>query len=115
MKSKGTLVFMELLVMILVFALAAAVCLQVFAKAAEISARTAQLDEASILAQNAAEILKATQGDMEKAQSLSNGTFHLEIERSIPEISGMGQAEIQVYFKEDLLVSFHTGWQEVLP
>ena len=115
MKSKGTLVFMELLVMILVFALAAAVCLQVFVKAKEISDRTAQLDEASILAQNAAEILKATQGDMEKAQSLSNGTFHLEIQRSIPEITGMGQAEIRVYFKEDLLVSFHTGWQEVLP
>lgn len=115
MKSKATLVLMELLVMILVFSLGAAMCLQAFVKAEEIADRTARLDEATILAQNAAELLKATRGDIEKAKSLSNGSLCLEIQESSPEISGMGQAEIQVYFKEDLLVSFHTGWQEVLP
>lgn len=115
MKSKGSLLLMELLIMILVFALAAALCLKAFAKAGEISDRTARMDEASILAQNAAEMLKATHGDFGKAQGLSNGGFRLEIQPLSTDIPGLGQAEIQVYFEEDLLVSFCAGWQEVIP
>lgn len=106
---------MELLVMILVFALAAALCLQAFAKAGEISDRTARMDAASILAQNVAEVLKATQGDFEEAQGLSDGKFRLEIQRCATGIPGLGQAEIRVYFEEEALVSFCAGWQEVIP
>ena len=59
MKSKATLFLMEQLVMILVFALAAALCLGVFARADAMSRQLARRDEAVILARNAAELLKA--------------------------------------------------------
>lgn len=113
MKSKVTLVLTELLIMILVFSLAAAVCLQVFVRAGEISRRTALRDEASILAQNAAELLKATGGDLEQASALCDGALRLELEKLPADIPGLGEAQIRVYSGEELLVSFRTGWQEV--
>ena len=113
MKSKVTLVLTELLIMILVFSLAAAVCLQVFVRAGEISRHTALRDEASILAQNAAELLKATGGDLEQAAALCDGALRLELEKLPADIPGLGEAQIRVYSGEELLVSFQTGWQEV--
>lgn len=115
MKSKASLVLMEMLVMVLVFALAAGLCLQSFAKAREISDQTSRKDAASLLAQNAAELLKATGGDVEKAGSLSEGSFHLEIRKEDPQIPGLGQAEISVYDGELLLLSLRIGWQEAIP
>ena len=78
MKSKATLFLMEQLIMILVFALAAAVCIGVFAKTNAISEDIARRDEAMIIAQNAAEILKST-GDPEFTKTQVNtGAFELE-------------------------------------
>ena len=57
MKQKTSLLLMEQLVMILVFALAAARGLQIFAKADAISQETARRDRAVVLARNAAELL----------------------------------------------------------
>ena len=78
MKSKATLVLMEQLVMLLVFALAAALCLNVFARADEISKQTARRDEAVLIAQNAAEILKsgtdAHHAPVEKIRQLLHST-----------------------------------------
>lgn len=59
MKSKSTLVLMEQLVMVLVFALAAALCIQAFSAADKISQKNAALDRAVLEAQNAAEAMKA--------------------------------------------------------
>jgi len=115
MKSRGSLVLMELLVMILVFALASALCLQVFAGTKALSDRTARMDEAVLLAQNAAQLLKATRGDPEALQALSSGEYRLEIQHLPDEIPGLGQAEIRVYFEEDCLICLGTGWQEVIP
>lgn len=114
MKHKASLILMEQLVMILVFALAAALCLQVFARAEGISQETARRDEAVVLAQNAAELLKAT-GDLEAAEGLSREDYRVQViglESSVP---GLALAEIQVMFREDLLYSLETGWQEALP
>ena len=58
MKSKAPLVMMEQIVMVLIFALAAALCLQTFVLSGNISKRTEELNRASIEAQNAAETLK---------------------------------------------------------
>ena len=65
MRSKASLFLMEQLVMLLVFALAAALCLGVFVRADRISEETHQRDQAVILACNAAELLKSI-GDPEK-------------------------------------------------
>ena len=59
MRSRSPLVLMEQLVMILVFALAAALCLQVFVFADRVSARSEQTDRAVLVCQNTAETLKA--------------------------------------------------------
>lgn len=115
MKSKGSLLLMELLVMILVFSLASAVCLGIFAKSAELLDATRRLEEASFLAQNAAELLKATAGDFEKAQNLNQGEYQLEIQPSTGKIPGLGQADIRVYFAGECLASLTAGWQEVIP
>ena len=59
MKSKAPLVMMEQIVMVLIFALAAALCLQTFVLSGKISKETELGNEAVIEAQNAAERMKA--------------------------------------------------------
>ncbi len=63
MKNKGILSLIELTVMLAVFALAAALCLQAFAQADRLSRHTEATDQAIALAQNAAEILQSANGD----------------------------------------------------
>lgn len=75
MKNKSSLTLMELLIMLLVFALAAALCLQAFAAADRISGHSAVLDRAVLEAQNAAETLKNCGGDYEAAADLYGGTW----------------------------------------
>ena len=125
MKNRTSLVLMEQLVMVLVFALAAALCLNIFVKADQISRETARRDEAILMAQNSAQVLKACAGDAEKAARLLGGqvtdtglfvvkdgyTETVTFERS--EIPGLGLARIDIYLEEELLFSLQTGWQEV--
>ena len=82
MRSKSPLTLMEQLVMILVFALAAALCLQVFVFAGRVSARSEQTDHAVLVCQNAAETLKAAgrtasgaDAALEQAAQLLGGTL----------------------------------------
>lgn len=70
MKSKAPLVMMEQMVMILVFALAAALCLQAFVLSDRMSAENRARDKAVVLCQNAAEALRASSGDMEAAAAV---------------------------------------------
>lgn len=58
MKSKAPLILMEQVVMVLVFALTAALCLRMFVLADRLSVKYAATDRAVIEAQNAAEWLK---------------------------------------------------------
>lgn len=58
MKSKAPLVMMEQIVMVLVFALAAALCLQTFVLSGKISKMTEAKKRAAVEAQNAAEAMK---------------------------------------------------------
>jgi len=74
MKNKTSLTLIEMLIMLLVFALAAALCLQAFAAADQTSKRAAALDRAVIEAQNAAETLKSC-GSYETAASLYGGSW----------------------------------------
>lgn len=67
MKSKAPLALMEQMVMILVFALAAALCLQAFVKSDAVSSRSDARDRAVSLCQTAAEALRHAGGDEETA------------------------------------------------
>ena len=115
MKSKVSLQLMEQLMMILVFALAAALCLQVFAKAGEISRQTEDYDRAVTLAANAAEVLKATAGEIEAAEALSRDGYRIAVTEKPSRLPGLAEAEIRVLLEEKLLFRLDTGWQEELP
>lgn len=115
MKHKTSLLLVEQLVMILVFAVAAALCLQVFAKSRDISEETAHRDTAVVLARNAAERLKATDGNLQAAEAFSRDGYKVTVVSLPSSIPGLAQAEIAVTFEEEKLFSLETGWQEVLP
>ena len=108
MKSKATLTLMELLAMVLVFSLAAAVCLRLFAGAASLSEETARQDRAVVLAQNAAESLKAGKEPVLAEEELTVSLTELE-----SGISGLKQVQITVFQEEEILLTLQTGWQEV--
>lgn len=68
MKSKAPLAMMEQMVMLVVFALAAALCLQAFVKSDQMSKRMEARDRAVVLCENVAETLRYFGGDMGNAQ-----------------------------------------------
>ncbi len=128
MKSKTPLALMEQLVMVLVFALAATLCVSCFVTADRLSRRNAVRDEAVLAAQNAAETIKGCRGDYEKAADLLNGTWKngiLEICTEeeynvsvIPKDSDnpfLGRASVEVYAARDgeALFTLTVSWQEV--
>lgn len=76
MRSKAPLALMEQMVMLLVFALAAALCLQAFVKSNEISRTGAERDRAAVLCQSTAEIIRSGGGD--PAQALSRAARRLD-------------------------------------
>ena len=71
MKSKAPLAMMEQIVMLLVFALAAALCLQAFVKSDQLSKRSEDRDRAAVLCQNAAEAMRGNGSASEAAQAAS--------------------------------------------
>ena len=76
MRSKAPLAMLEQLVMLLVFALAAALCLQAFVLADRISKDSALYDHAVLDVQQAAEAVKHCGGDLQQAQQLLGGSAH---------------------------------------
>ena len=73
MKSKAPLTLMEQLVMLLVFALASALCLQMFVLTGNMSRRLEKQDRAVTLVHNAAETVKICGGDAEEYAKLLGG------------------------------------------
>lgn len=63
MKSRAPLILMEQMVMLLVFALAAALCMQAFVKSDQMSQRSQDRDRAVTLCQTAAEVLRDAKGE----------------------------------------------------
>lgn len=85
MKSKTSLMLLELALMLLVFSLAAALCLQGFLWADNRSQQVENQDAALLQAQNTAELLRHTGGDFPEAArllgaTLSEGSLILETE-----------------------------------
>lgn len=127
MKNRASLVLMEQLVMILVFALSAALCLRLFVAADSLSRETELQDQAVVLAQNGAETMKACHGSFSEAAQLLGGNFsggsltvryeglNLKITPEAPETPGLGMAEITVTDPQTgkTLFSLTAAWQEV--
>ena len=113
MKSKAPLFLMEQLVMVLVFALAAALCLNVFVQAQQISDAAARQDEAVLIAQNAAELLKAGISPKEVENRLEEAGYEVRIVPLPEGISGLQQVEITVFYEQTAYVSLTAGYREV--
>lgn len=75
MKGRTSLSLMELVIMLLVFSLAAALTLRAFAAADRISGENEIRDEAVILAQTVGETVKHTAGPNEEAARLLGGLW----------------------------------------
>lgn len=73
-KSKSPLALMEQAIMILVFAFAAALCMQAFVKADSMSKKLAERDRAVNICQTVAETVKAQNGNLERAAELLGGS-----------------------------------------
>lgn len=92
MKSKAPLALMEQLVMILVFALAAALCLQIFVLSGNLSTEGETRDRAVTAVQNTAEMLKLCRGNLEKLVDFLGGEETEDGWQMIPE----GEKTLQV-------------------
>ena len=73
MKSKAPLALMEMLIMVAVFAFAAALCVSVFVKSSIYSAEGAARDRAVVEAENAAELIRYYDGDLNAAAKVLGG------------------------------------------
>lgn len=73
MKRKAPLSMMELMVMIAVFALAAALCLRAFVKSDQISRRAEDRDNAAVLCQSVAELIQHEKGGLALALEKVSG------------------------------------------
>ncbi len=110
MKNKAFLILMEQLVMLLVFALAAALCLQIFVKANEFSEEIDRREQGAFLAQTAAELLKS--GISPETMEVPKG-YKLTVLPQKAHISGLAAVEIQISYENNPIFSLETGWQEV--
>ncbi len=142
MKGKGSLALMEQLVMLLVFALAAALCLQAFVKSDQMSKDSEAADHAMVLCQSVAETVKNKGGDLAAAAESMNipyGSYAgegmafeqhynedwtvsntreyayvLRAEETDSEINGLGKARVWVEATPaSTLFELEFSWQEV--
>ena len=120
MKNKAPLALMELVIMILIFALAAALCLQAFQWASEQSQQIALRDDAVLAVQNMAEALKASGGDAgADAAGLASqdcgGRFRIETTPLHPDEAGLGGARVRAVTPAgEELFAAEVYWQEPL-
>ena len=110
--------------MLLIFALAAVICLRVFLWSDDTSRHSARRDEALIHAQTVAETVKAHGGDFTAAAAALHGTvedgalvvaqkeYTLRAEKEAP-APYLGRAEIVVEAEGEVLFTLPIAWQEV--
>lgn len=132
MTERRPLLLVELLVMLLVFSLAAALCLRGFAWAQDRSVQLQQQAQAAVQAQNAAELLKHTRGAYDRLGAVrsadqwclsydenwqvceTGATFVLRITPEDCGIQGLAGARLEVCREDGLcLTALTVRWQEV--
>lgn len=124
MRNKAPLALLEQILMLLIFALAAVICLRVFLWSDDASRQSATRDEALVFAQTMAETVKAHGGDFAAAATALGGTvedgslvvtqehYTLRAEKDSP-APYLGRAEIVVEVEGDTLFTLPIAWQEV--
>ena len=124
MRNKAPLALLEQILMLLIFALAAVICLRVFLWSDDTSRHSARRDEALIHAQTVAETVKAHGGDFTAAAAALHGTvedgalvvaqkeYTLRAEKEAP-APYLGRAEIVVEAEGEVLFTLPIAWQEV--
>lgn len=135
MRDKTPLVLIEQLIMLLVFALAAALCLRAFTWADQESLRGEARDRAVLTAELAAETLKHHRGDFAAAAAEFGGSWDGEVwqigyngqwlpaedavytlraSQITDDLAYLGRAEISVFDKDgNCLIQLPLAWQEV--
>lgn len=138
MKNKAPLMLMEIMVLMLVFAFSAALCIKAFVKSDEISRRSEARDNAVTIVENAAETLRHNGGDLAKTASElgadldgeycisarydgnmektdTGGVYTLSITTMPVDRQGLGGARIYMSEKNNLkeeLFGISVVWQE---
>ena len=124
MRNKAPLALLEQILMLLIFALAAVICLRVFLWSDDTSRHSARRDDALIHAQTVAETVKAYGGDFAAAAAALHGTvedgalvvaqkeYTLRAEKEAP-APYLGRAEIVVEAEGEVLFTLPIAWQEV--
>lgn len=137
-RGKAPLMLMEQVVMILVFALAAALCMQAFVTASLLSGKSVQEDHGANISQSIAEVIKEEHGDLESAGKILKGSYSdeklvLYFDKDWNQVSEKGSAEYTAeawvtekgeYFsgatiqvldmdEKEEIFSLNVGWQEV--
>jgi hypothetical protein len=135
MKSKAPLALIEQAIMLVVFALAAALCLQAFVWADTQSRQTTLRDQALVQVQSAAEVLKHCGGDFSAAAAIQGGTwdgaswilwydedwnssdgtgtYRLCVTPETSGTAGLGAAQVEAAQADGLsLASLRVCWQE---
>ncbi len=120
MRSKTPLVLMEQLAMVLVFAMAAAICLQMFAFSGRLSKKNEAVAEAALIAQNVAEELKYTCGEDLFTWDSAGGIYFMEegrfcimAQEEESDISGLCKVRLKVLADDEVLFEIPVAWQEV--
>ena len=131
MRSKAPLVLMEQMVMLLVFALAAALCLQAFVRSDSASRHSEARDRAAVLCQSVAESVHSSGGLDAAAQQLgfqfsqdllwmdydedwnsaSNGTYLLTAQGLPSDTPGLNLARVAVDQDGEVLFELEIAWQ----
>ena len=132
MKNRSFLLLIEQQIMILVFVIACAVCIKTFAYSDLISRDNAVRDSAVTAAQNAAQCMKHTGGDIREAAALFGGRVEgdnwiIEYDSSwnessenaftlivtVTEDDGMsGSASVTVFEGDETVYQIPAGWQK---
>lgn len=125
MKNKAPLALMEQVIMLLVLAVAAAVCLHLFASAGLQAEQNRLQDRAMEQVQNTAEVIKSHAGDLEKAALLTGGSYEEDVltvwdprftvtaEVMPHENPLLGMAQVTAVSEGEILAQLTVCWQEV--
>ena len=135
MKSRATLSLTEMLIMVMIFAMAAAACLKVFAWADARSAEIETTDFAVLQVSNAAEVMEQARGDYARAAALleaeesaggglqirydenrercaDGGAFRLVVLPVNSVVELMGEAQVSMMKGDTVIYSLTVCWQE---
>lgn len=137
MKSKAPLSLMEQLIMLVVFALAAALCLQVFVLSSRVSRNSETQSSAVTAVQNTTEVVKGCHGDFEDISRQLGGTsvadcwqlgydenwdpispdracYLVNITPVPTDLPTLGSATVSAHSENGTLFSMTVSWQEAL-